>query len=135
MYKHNIHTLLGNVKCINSDLETERKAQLPDPCSISVYCDSFYIRHRVPGDVYTSSRRIRQMFRKRPLYEQLPFIYRLKLYTLFINAENETLNKDSDLLYSGALWDWFDTVGCLADNCLYIVYMSDRSVSIAIRST
>jgi hypothetical protein len=24
------------------------------------------------------------------LYEQLPFIYRLKLYTLFINGKNET---------------------------------------------
>ena len=42
----------------------------------------------------------------RGLYEQLPFIYRLKLYVLFINEENETAEVpfiDSDLLYRGAL--------------------------------
>ena len=40
------------------------------------------------------------------LYEQLPFIYRLKLYALFINGENEAVL--SDLLYRGALKGRFD---------------------------
>ena len=37
------------------------------------------------------------------IYEQLPFIYRLKLYALFINGNYIFL--DSDLLYNCALED------------------------------
>jgi hypothetical protein len=36
------------------------------------------------------------------LYEQLPFIYRLKLYAPFIDGENETALKDRiDWIYEG----------------------------------
>ena len=41
--------------------------------------------------------------RKWGLYEQLPFIYRLKLYALFINVKKWLSFIDSDLLYGGSL--------------------------------
>ena len=37
------------------------------------------------------------------LNQQLPFIYRLKLYVLFINDKNEVPIINNDLLYKGAL--------------------------------
>ena len=38
------------------------------------------------------------------LYEQLPFIYRLKLYALLINWKMRLLFIDSDLLHRGVLY-------------------------------
>ena len=48
--------------------------------------------------------KVPQGTRKFSLYEQLPFIYRLKLYALLINWKMRLLFIDSDLLHRGVLY-------------------------------
>ena len=54
------------------------------------------------------------------LYEQLPFINRLKMYALFINGKMRQSFIDSDLLYRGTLYNMLDCISFLATMLYYI---------------